>query len=114
MIGVCRERSRPADPLGRLEAVQAVHLHVEQDHGEVVVLASAQGFCAGMGFHQVVAEVVKNRIEGKKVGRLIIDHQDIDFFVHAHSLSTARLAYSEARGAECLKLPMQPHTQCRK
>ena len=66
-----------ADPLGRLEAVQAVHLHVEQDHGEVVALAPTKSFCAGMGFHQVVAEVVKNRIEGKKVGRLIIDQQDV-------------------------------------
>ena len=66
-----------ADEFGGLEAVQAVHLHVEQDHGEVVALAPAQGFCAGMGFHQVVAEVVKNRIEGKKVGRLIIDQQDV-------------------------------------
>ncbi len=36
MIGVCRERSRLADERRRLEPVHAGHLHVEEDHGEVL------------------------------------------------------------------------------
>jgi hypothetical protein len=66
-----------ADQLGRLEAIQAGHLDVQQHDGEVVVQQTAQGFLAGTHFHEVLAEVRENRLERHQVGWLVVHQENV-------------------------------------
>ena len=61
---------------GRLEAADPRHQHVKQDDGELVRLQMLEGFLAGAGFHEVVAQVVEQRPQREQVGRVVIDQED--------------------------------------
>ena len=66
-----------ADELGGGEAVQALHLHVEEDDGEILLEQQAKRLFAGAGRDQVLTEVREDRFQGQQVGRLVVHQQDI-------------------------------------
>ena len=77
-----------ADQRGRLEAVQARHLDVHQDHGEVGVEDAHQRLLAGAGAHQVQAHAAEDGLQGEQVVRLVVHQQDGGLALGLHALSS--------------------------
>ena len=76
-MGVSRECGRLRIRRGRLEAIHAVHPHVEEDHGEVPFQEASKGLFAGVGCDKVVPQVVEDGLQSKEIGRLIVYQQDV-------------------------------------
>ena len=75
------DRHRPralagADQLRRLEAVQAGHLHVEQDHREVVLQQRAQRLVARPRRHEATFGRGQHRLQREQVLVAVVDEQD--------------------------------------
>jgi hypothetical protein len=51
------------DQLCRLEPIQVRHLHVEQDHREVLVQQLTQRLPPRLRLHQVLAQALEHRLE---------------------------------------------------
>ena len=64
------------DQLGGLEAVHARHLHVEQDHGVLVVEQASQRLFARLDADELLAERIEDRLEREEVLRPVVDEQD--------------------------------------
>jgi hypothetical protein len=62
-----------ADQLGRLETVQTLHSHIQEDHCEVLVEQPPQGLLAGTGFDETMAKSIQDRLQDKEVSRLVVD-----------------------------------------
>ena len=60
-----------------LEAVQLGHLHVEQDHGDVMAQKLPQRVLARVGVDQVLAERREDALERKQVLRPVVDEEDV-------------------------------------
>jgi hypothetical protein len=78
------------DHLGRLEAVQARHLHVEQDHRELTLEQAAQRVFARLGAHESLPERLEDRLEREQILGPIVDQQDVDLLGVGHRLSECR------------------------
>lgn len=65
------------DELGRLEAVEPRHLHVQEDHGEVLVEQPLERLLARGGRDQVMAERAENRLEHEEVLLTVVDEQHV-------------------------------------
>ena len=65
------------DQRRRFEAVQDRHLHVEQDHRDVVVKEPAQSVFAGMGIEELLAERLEDRLEREQVLGPVVDEKDL-------------------------------------
>ena len=76
-MGVWRDAFAAADELGGGEAVEALHLHVEEDDGEVLLEQQAQRVVAGANRDQVLAEVRQDGLQGQEVGRLVVHQQNV-------------------------------------
>jgi hypothetical protein len=66
------------DEAGRLEAVHARHVDVEQDDGEFHFHQARQRLRAGRGAHHVFAEFAQDRFVAEQAAGLIVDEQDVD------------------------------------
>jgi hypothetical protein len=64
------------DEPGRLEAVRARHLHVEQDEGELLFLDPLQRLRRRHRAHGADGQRLEQRLEGEKVLGPVIDDQD--------------------------------------
>jgi hypothetical protein len=69
----------PADEGGRLEAVDAGHVHVQEDDGHVAFEQVAQRLVAGGGLDEVPVRRLEDGVERDQVRRVVIDDQDVDF-----------------------------------
>ena len=63
----------PLDQLGGLEAVEARHLHIEEDHGELVLEQVAEGLVSRRRGDKPVAERLEDRLEREQVLRAVVD-----------------------------------------
>jgi hypothetical protein len=70
-----------ADEGGRLEAVHARHVHVEQDHREILVQDVLQGLLAGLGLDQVLAQLGQDRLQHDELVGPVVDQEDVDLVV---------------------------------
>ena len=59
------------------EAVQDRHLHVEQDHRDVLVEELAQSVLAGVGVEELLAERLEDRLEREQVLGPVVDEEDL-------------------------------------
>src|ERR1700741_1896953 len=66
-----------ADPLGRFEAVQTVHLYVEEDYGKIILPQTGESQLARTYFHEVWTKVFENGSKRKQVSRVVIHQQDV-------------------------------------
>src|SRR5215469_15704487 len=73
-----------ADHLSKFEAVEFRHAYVQQNNGDVILEQLLERFFSGVGLDQIVAKFAEDCFVGKKFGRLVVDHQDVDFFSRAH------------------------------
>jgi hypothetical protein len=64
-----------SDELRRLKSVQAGHLHVEQNDGELALQQLTQRLLTGLRLHQGQVESFKDSPERKAIGRFVIDQQ---------------------------------------
>jgi hypothetical protein len=65
------------DQCGGLEAVELWHRDVEQNDRDVVTEKLAERVLPGMGKDQVLAQRVKDRLEGEEVLGAVVDEQDV-------------------------------------
>ena len=77
------------DERGRLEAVEAGHLDVEQDHRDVVDEQLAQRGLAGTRANQVLPERLDDRLQRDEVLLQVVDEQDVGLRFRAHLLTAA-------------------------
>ena len=70
------------DQLGGLEAVHARHLHVEQDHGELVVEQAPQRLFARLDADELLAERLEDRLEREQVLGPVVDEQELGLLAH--------------------------------
>ena len=75
-----------ADHLGELEAVDFRHADVHQHDGDIGFQKVLEGFPAGIGFDQILAQFVEDGFVAEQLGRLIIHHQDVDLVLRAHGI----------------------------
>ena len=73
-----------------------------------------EGFARRGRLDQVLAELAQYRLVAEQLGRLVVDHEDVDL-VRSYScpLSNVRLRSSVAVGCDSDALAMQPHAQRR-
>ena len=64
------------------EAVEAGHLHVEEDHGEVVMEEVSQGLVAGTGLDQRVAHRAQDLLQDDQVLGAVVDEKDLGRLAH--------------------------------
>jgi hypothetical protein len=75
----------PLDVRGGLEPVHAGHLHIEEDHGELVAEQRLEGLLATARPHQVLVERAQDGFEREEVLRPVVDEQDLRLLHHAPS-----------------------------
>jgi hypothetical protein len=67
------------DQRGGLEPIHLRHLHVQQNHGEIVAQQALQRFAPRLGPDQVLAEILQHGLEGNQIGGLVVYQEDVDF-----------------------------------
>ena len=72
-----RRARTAADHAGDLVAVEARHLHVEQDQRELVLEHVPQGCFAGCGEDQLQAGGAQHLLDGEQVAPVVVDDQDL-------------------------------------
>ncbi len=80
-MGVCAGLVALPDERRGLEAVHVRHLHVQQDHGEVMGEEPLQRLAPGLRLDQVLPQPLEHRLERDEVGGLVVDQQDVDAVV---------------------------------
>ena len=68
------------DERGGFEAVHPRHVHVEQDHGEILLEQATERFLSRTGANQVLVEIGENCLVGQHLVGAIVDNQDADLF----------------------------------
>src|SRR5580658_9650373 len=76
------------DHVRKLETIKLRHAYVHQHDGNVSLQQKVQRFPARLGFDEVFAQLAKDRFVTKQFARLIIYHQNVDFFLLRHSASS--------------------------
>jgi hypothetical protein len=71
-----------ADQLGRLDAVDVGHVHVEQDHGELAREQLAQRVGARGRHHQVLPKLFEHDLERQPLVRQVVYDKDVDLVIH--------------------------------
>ena len=67
----------PLDQCGGLEPVEPWHLHVEQDHRDVVAEELAQRVLAGLRVEERLAQRLEDRLEREQVLGPVVDEKDV-------------------------------------
>ena len=78
------------DRLRRLEAVDARHLHVEKDDGEILIEQAAKRIGAGRRPHETLSERLENGLEREKILPAVVDEEDVDRLRRRRSSSGSR------------------------
>src|SRR6202140_447147 len=73
-----------ADDLSQFKAVHLRHAYIHQYDGDIGLKQLLKGFFGGRRLDEVLSQVGQNGFIGEQFARLIIDHQDVYFFVDAH------------------------------
>jgi hypothetical protein len=73
--GVARARALPHQARG-LETVEPGHLHVHQDHAEILLQEAQQGLLARSGGDDRGVEVAQHRAQGEQGAGIVVDQQD--------------------------------------
>ena len=73
-----------ADDLGQFESVDLRHADIHQHGGNVHLQQFLQRLLGGRRLDQVLPQFGEDRLVAEQFARLIIDHQDVHFFVDAH------------------------------
>ena len=71
-----RRARAAADERGHLVAIHARHLHVEQDHGEILPEGPAQGFLRGVCQDHVDCRISEDLRGGEQIALIVVDDQD--------------------------------------
>src|SRR5487761_1004712 len=66
------------DELGGLEPVHVRHSDIQENDGELLAQELAQSVGARRGLDHFLAEMNEDGLEGKALGRVVVDHQDSD------------------------------------
>ena len=72
-----------ADEGGGLEAVHARHVHVQQDHREVLVQDVLQRLLARLGLDQVLAELGQDGLQDDELVGTVVHEEDADLLLRA-------------------------------
>ncbi len=81
----------------QLESVQLRHADVHQDDRDFLLEQLLECFPGGRGRHQTLAEVGQDRLVAEELGRLIVDQQDVDPFIHRSSPLLAVQPHAQGR-----------------
>ena len=73
-----------ADKFCELKSIELRHVHVDEDDGDIGGQQVHQGFACRTGREQVLTQFAENRLIGKQLTRLVIDHEDVDRLVIIH------------------------------
>ena len=73
------------DVQSRLEAVEARHLHVEQDHGEVAGEDTLERFVSRPGQHEVLPQWLEDLRQGHEVLPAVVDEENAGSRICAHA-----------------------------
>ena len=90
---------RPLDDLRELDAVDARHLDVEDDRGDVVLEQHAQRAVGVLGAQHRVAVGVEHGLERIEVARLVVDQEQLDLVVE-HQFAIVGHRYSHTRSSD--------------
>ena len=60
----------------RLEAVDARHAHVQEDHRKLLLQDAAQRLFAGIRQHQVLPQALQQLLQRHEISPVIVDDQD--------------------------------------
>jgi hypothetical protein len=108
-----------ADHRRQLEPVQLGHAHVHEDDGNILFQQLLERLPGRSRLDESLAEIGENRLIAQKLGRLVVDQQDVDLVVRGHQTLSALVAScgevatgSPRRRANAI-LPMEPHAQRR-
>ncbi len=73
-----------ANHIGQFEAVEIRHAHVHQHHGHIILQEDVEGLAGSGRLDEVLAQFCQNDLVTQQLGRLVIDHQDIDSVICPH------------------------------
>src|SRR4051812_18567087 len=65
------------DERGRFESIHARHVHVEQDHREILFEKATQSFSTRSGTNNILAQLFQNSLVREKLVGPIVDDQNI-------------------------------------
>ena len=73
-----------ADDVGEFEAVEVGHADVHQNHGHVGLQQDIESLAGRSRLDQILAQLREYHLVAQQFGRLVVDHQDIDFLIGLH------------------------------
>ncbi len=73
-----------ADNFRQLESIQVRHADIHQHYGDIRPEQDLQGLFPRVSLDKMLPQVGQHHFIGQQFGRLIVHHQDIDFFGAAH------------------------------
>ena len=73
------------DNLRQFEPVEFRHAHVHDDDGDVGFQQVYERLPPRPGLNQILVQFTENDFIAEQLVRLVIDHENIDFLVRAHS-----------------------------
>ena len=66
------------DHVGKFKSIEIGHAHVHQHHGDVGLQQDAERLAGGGGLDEILAKFREDHLVAEQLGRLVIDHQDVD------------------------------------
>src|SRR5580658_7337837 len=72
------------DHVRKLETIKLRHAYVHQHDGNVSLQQIVQRCPARLGFDEVFSQLTKDGLVAKQFARLVIYHQNVDFFLLRH------------------------------
>ena len=82
------------------ESVKFGHADIHKNDGNIILQQTIKGFRTGIRFDEVLPQFAEDYLITQQFSRLIIDHQDVHFFMRTHR-PILMLTH--------VKLAMQPH-----
>src|SRR5580704_15488154 len=73
-----------ANDVGEFKAIEFRHAYVHQDDGNVVSEKLVKSLAPGMRFNEVLAEFLEDDLVAKQLGRLVVDHENVDLLLLVH------------------------------
>ena len=76
--GLLEARMLP-DDVCQFKAIQLRHAHVHQHDGDVGLQKNVERLAGRRRLDEILAQFGENHLVAEKLGRLVVDHQDVDF-----------------------------------
>ncbi len=76
------------DDVGQFKTVQLGHAHIHQHHGNIGFQKDTERLGGSRRLDEILAQLCQNYFVTQQLGWLVIDHQDIDFFICLHKALT--------------------------